>query len=94
MLLIECESVCPAGAKCENQFFQKRMYPPLYTFNTGGKGWGLKADTDLKKGSLFIEFSSVLNDYKQIVTNYLNSRRFCNRIRGRSDRSRRISDPT
>lgn len=68
MLLIECEpGVCPAGAKCENQFFQKRMYPPLYTFNTGGKGWGLKVETDLKKGSLIFEMSSALIQLQRLV---------------------------
>ena len=52
MLLIECDPAhCPAGGRCQNQRFQKRTYPELYTFNTGGKGWGLKAQVDLKKGA-------------------------------------------
>jgi len=69
MLLIECEpGVCPAGAKCENQFFQKRMYPPLYTFNTGGKGWGLKVETDLKKGDFVVEYVGELIDHGEFLT--------------------------
>jgi len=69
MLLIECEpSVCPGGVKCENQFFQKRMYPPLYTFNTGGKGWGLKVETDLKKGTLIVDCWIIVKWWRVIET--------------------------
>ena len=56
ILLIECDPSCQAGTRCENQRFQKRLYPLLYAFNAGGKGWGLKAQVDIKKGSPKLDF--------------------------------------
>merc|ERR1712071_60425 len=68
MLRIECEpSVCPGGSKCNNQFFQKRIYPPIYTFNTGGKGWGLKVHSDLKKGDFVVEYVGEVIDHSEFL---------------------------
>ena len=57
MLLFECDpAVCPGGNNCQNQRFQKRLSPFLYTFNADGKGWGLKSKEDIKKGDFVIEY--------------------------------------
>lgn len=54
MLLVECNPlVCPAGDRCYNQMFEKRIYPPLMPYNTDKRGWGLKTLVDLKKGNSF-----------------------------------------
>lgn len=51
MLLVECNPlVCPAGDRCHNQLFEKRIYPPLMPYKTDRRGWGLKTLLDLKKG--------------------------------------------
>lgn len=51
MLLVECNPlVCPAGDRCLNQAFEKRVYPPLMPYKTDKRGWGLKTLVDMKKG--------------------------------------------
>lgn len=53
ILLVECNPhVCPAGEKCRNQMFEKRLYPPLMPYHTQGRGWGLKTLVPLKKGTV------------------------------------------
>lgn len=63
LLLTECDpSVCPAGAKCCNQNFQKRIYPPLVPYKTEGRGWGLKTLAPIEKGQFVIEYVGELID--------------------------------
>lgn len=50
MLQYECHpQVCPAGDRCHNQCFSKRLYPDTEVIKTTGRGWGLKTKQDLKK---------------------------------------------
>lgn len=50
MLLYECHpQVCPAGDRCMNQDFTKRLYPETKIIRTAGKGWGLISLRDIKK---------------------------------------------
>ncbi|XP_015369932.1 PREDICTED: histone-lysine N-methyltransferase, H3 lysine-36 and H4 lysine-20 specific-like [Diuraphis noxia] len=57
MLMFECEpKVCPAGDKCNNQRFEKTLYPAMVPFLTKGRGWGLKTLEDIKEGSFVIEY--------------------------------------
>jgi len=52
MLMFECHpQICPAGDKCNNQRFEKLLYPAMEPFLTKGKGWGLKTLEDIKEGS-------------------------------------------
>lgn len=52
MLLYECHpQVCPAGERCQNQDFTKRLYPETKIIRTAGKGWGLVSMRDIKKVS-------------------------------------------
>jgi len=49
--MVECDpNTCPAGEKCENQYFEKRIYPSLAPCFTDGRGWGLKLLEDIPKG--------------------------------------------
>lgn len=51
MLMFECHpQVCPAEDKCNNQRFEKTLYPPMVPFLTQGRGWGLKTLEDIKEG--------------------------------------------
>lgn len=55
--MTECNpEVCPAGSKCTNQQFEKRLYPPLVPYKTNAKGWGLKCLESLHKGQFVIEY--------------------------------------
>lgn len=50
MMMYQCHpALCPAGEKCENQFFTKRQYPAQQNYRTEKRGWGLKAMEDIKK---------------------------------------------
>ncbi|XP_015745314.1 histone-lysine N-methyltransferase NSD2 [Python bivittatus] len=57
MLMYECHpQVCPAGERCQNQCFTKRQYPETKIIRTEGKGWGLVAKRDIKKGEFVNEY--------------------------------------
>ena len=63
-LKYECHpSTCPAGARCLNQRFVKRSYPKQKPFRTSdGRGCGLVADVDIKKGEFVNEYVGELID--------------------------------
>lgn len=52
----ECQSTCNAGDKCENQRFEKCLYPKLEVRKVGGKGFGLFAGADIECGTFIIEY--------------------------------------
>lgn len=57
LLMTECNpELCPAGARCENQQIQKRLYPELDLVRTDSKGWGLRSKQDLKAGAFVVEY--------------------------------------
>ncbi|VVC28087.1 Hypothetical protein CINCED_3A006750 [Cinara cedri] len=57
MLMFECHpQLCPAGNRCNNQRFEKRLYPTMVPFLTKDKGWGLKTLENIKEGSFVIEY--------------------------------------
>lgn len=46
----ECHpQVCPAGDRCQNQCFTKRLYPDAEIIKTERKGWGLRTKRSIKK---------------------------------------------
>ena len=57
--------MCVGGDLCKNLRFQKRQYPPLYPFSTGGKGWGLKSKAEIKKGDFVVEYVGELIDKEE-----------------------------
>uniref|UniRef100_A0A8C5K7W8 Histone-lysine N-methyltransferase, H3 lysine-36 specific n=1 Tax=Jaculus jaculus TaxID=51337 RepID=A0A8C5K7W8_JACJA len=66
MLLYECHpTVCPAGARCQNQCFSKRQYPEVEIFRTLQRGWGLRTKTDIKKGEFVNEYVGELIDEEE-----------------------------
>ncbi|XP_052771657.1 histone-lysine N-methyltransferase NSD2-like isoform X2 [Mya arenaria] len=66
MMMYECHpALCPAGENCHNQFFTKRLYPPQQPYKTEGRGWGLKAMADIKKGAFVNEYVGDLVDEEE-----------------------------
>ncbi|KAF7992681.1 hypothetical protein HCN44_005025 [Aphidius gifuensis] len=57
ILSIECSpDICPAGEKCNNQAFVRRVYPAMEPFHTAGRGWGLRTLDNIKSGQFVIEY--------------------------------------
>ncbi|XP_018083498.1 histone-lysine N-methyltransferase NSD2 isoform X2 [Xenopus laevis] len=68
MLMYECHpQVCPAGDSCQNQCFNKRQYPETKIIKTEGKGWGLIATRDIKKGEFVNEYIGELVDEEECM---------------------------
>nr|XP_018902760.1 PREDICTED: histone-lysine N-methyltransferase NSD2-like isoform X2 [Bemisia tabaci] len=71
MLMVECNPmICKAGERCNNQRFEKRLYPPVKPFRTEKRGWGLRTLVNLKKGDFVIEYvGEIINEqeYKNRV---------------------------
>ncbi|XP_075713129.1 histone-lysine N-methyltransferase NSD2 isoform X2 [Rhinoderma darwinii] len=68
MLMYECHpQVCPAGVRCQNQSFTKRLYPETKIIKTEGKGWGLIATRDIKKGEFVNEYVGELIDEEECM---------------------------
>ncbi|XP_063313745.1 histone-lysine N-methyltransferase NSD2 isoform X1 [Pelobates fuscus] len=68
MLMYECHPhVCPAGERCQNQAFTKRQYPETKIIKTEGKGWGLIATRDIKKGEFVNEYIGELIDEEECM---------------------------
>ncbi|XP_036450257.1 histone-lysine N-methyltransferase NSD3 isoform X1 [Colossoma macropomum] len=66
MLQYECHpQVCPAGERCLNQSFSKRIYTDTEVIKTSGRGWGLKTKQDLKKGDFVMEYVGELIDLEE-----------------------------
>ncbi|MGH0159412.1 UNVERIFIED_CONTAM: hypothetical protein FKN15_067880 [Acipenser sinensis] len=66
MLMYECHpAVCPARERCQNQGFTKRQYPETKIIKTAGKGWGLVAKRDIKKGEFVNEYVGELIDEEE-----------------------------
>ncbi|KAG8453397.1 hypothetical protein GDO86_000139 [Hymenochirus boettgeri] len=69
MLMYECHpQVCPAGDRCQNQCFTKREYPETKMIKTEGKGWGLIAIRDIKKGEFVNEYVGELIDEEECMS--------------------------
>ncbi|XP_045579778.1 histone-lysine N-methyltransferase NSD2 isoform X1 [Salmo salar] len=66
MLMYECHpQVCPNAERCCNQDFTKRHYPETKIVKTAGKGWGLVALQDIKKGEFVNEYIGELIDEEE-----------------------------
>uniref|UniRef100_A0A8C8BRP9 Nuclear receptor binding SET domain protein 2 n=1 Tax=Oncorhynchus tshawytscha TaxID=74940 RepID=A0A8C8BRP9_ONCTS len=66
MLMYECHpQVCPNAERCCNQDFTKRHYPETKIIKTAGKGWGLVALRDIKKGEFVNEYIGELIDEEE-----------------------------
>ena len=48
MIMIECGKNCPCGIYCSNRNFRNKSNANIQVFKTNMKGWGLKANSDIK----------------------------------------------
>ncbi|XP_058804908.1 histone-lysine N-methyltransferase NSD2-like isoform X2 [Phymastichus coffea] len=63
ILMTECSpDACPAGSKCQNQFFVQRKYPAMEPVHTDGRGWGLKTLEFISEGQFIIEYVGEIID--------------------------------
>ncbi|EMP41722.1 Histone-lysine N-methyltransferase NSD3 [Chelonia mydas] len=66
MLQYECHpQVCPAGERCQNQCFTKRLYPDAEIIKTDRRGWGLRTKRNIKKGEFVNEYVGELIDEEE-----------------------------
>ncbi|XP_074143359.1 histone-lysine N-methyltransferase NSD3 isoform X5 [Sminthopsis crassicaudata] len=66
MLQYECHpQVCPAGDRCQNQYFTKRLYPETEVIKTESRGWGLRTKRNIKKGEFVNEYVGELIDEEE-----------------------------
>ncbi|PKU34744.1 histone-lysine n-methyltransferase nsd3 isoform x3 [Limosa lapponica baueri] len=66
MLQYECHpQVCPAGERCQNQCFTKRLYPDAEIIKTDRRGWGLRTKRSIKKGEFVNEYVGELIDEEE-----------------------------
>ncbi|XP_051025804.1 histone-lysine N-methyltransferase NSD3 isoform X2 [Acomys russatus] len=62
----ECHpQVCPAGHRCQNQCFTKRIYPDAEVIKTERRGWGLRTKRSIKKGEFVNEYVGELIDEEE-----------------------------
>ena len=60
---MECYGDCGCGNDCQNQRFQRRQYAKVTVIKTEKKGYGLRADTDLRPNDFVYEYiGEVINE--------------------------------
>jgi [histone H3]-lysine36 N-trimethyltransferase len=60
---MECVGDCGCGADCENQRFQRREYANVSVIKTEKKGYGLRADSELRANDFIFEYiGEVINE--------------------------------
>ncbi|PYI22165.1 hypothetical protein BO99DRAFT_354298 [Aspergillus violaceofuscus CBS 115571] len=60
---IECMGDCGCGPECQNQRFQQREYAPVAVIKTEKKGFGLRAEADLRPHQFIFEYvGEVINE--------------------------------
>ncbi|PYH87599.1 SET and WW domain protein [Aspergillus ellipticus CBS 707.79] len=60
---IECTGDCGCGPECQNQRFQRREYAPVAVIKTEKKGFGLRAEADLRPHQFIFEYvGEVINE--------------------------------
>lgn len=53
---MECPGDCGCGADCQNQRFQRKQYADVSVIKTDKKGYGLRANKDLKANDFIFEY--------------------------------------
>ncbi|KAL5362728.1 hypothetical protein BJX96DRAFT_154475 [Aspergillus floccosus] len=60
---IECMGDCGCGPECQNQRFQRKEYAPVSVIKTEKKGFGLRAESDLRPHQFIFEYvGEVINE--------------------------------
>lgn len=64
MLFFECDpKICHARDSCQNQMFEKRMYPNVRVVKTSTRGWGLFSQEEIPTGTFVVEYvGEVIDD--------------------------------
>lgn len=63
LLMIECSPKnCPTGEFCTNRNFQRGSIYDLEVFKAGKKGWGLRTNEEIQKGSFIMEYCGEVVD--------------------------------
>lgn len=64
LVYTECSpETCPCGDKCRNTKIQKHIVAPVERFMTQNKGWGVKTNQIIKKGTYILEYvGEVVNE--------------------------------
>lgn len=53
----ECSAImCPTGERCTNRRFQLQQHVQVYPIRTEGRGWGLSAGQNIRKGQFVIQY--------------------------------------
>jgi hypothetical protein len=53
---MECVGDCACGTACQNQRFQRKQYADVAVIKTEKKGYGLRANSELKPGDFIFEY--------------------------------------
>lgn len=57
LVYTECvPETCPCGDKCQNTKIQRHIVAPVERFMTPNKGWGVKTNNVIKKGTYILEY--------------------------------------
>ncbi|KAF2471336.1 SET domain-containing protein [Lindgomyces ingoldianus] len=60
---MECVGDCSCGSACQNQRFQRKQYADVTVIKTDKKGYGLRANADMKPGDFVFEYiGEVINE--------------------------------
>lgn len=54
--IYECNQTCECSTKCRNRIVQKGRVMPLQVFKTKGKGWGVRSNQAIPKGTFVEEY--------------------------------------
>lgn len=54
--IIECGDLCECGIDCINRVSQRKKEIPLCLFKTKDRGWGVKANANIPKGTFILEY--------------------------------------
>lgn len=57
LVYTECNTgTCPCGLKCQNTNIQRHIVAPVERFMTANKGWGVRTNQSIKKGTYILEY--------------------------------------
>ncbi|OQR71758.1 histone-lysine N-methyltransferase SUV39H2-like [Tropilaelaps mercedesae] len=68
--LYECNRLCRCGPKCENRLIQKGVQLPLTIFKTMSRGWGVRAEQKIARGTFIAEYLGELMTSAEAVSRH------------------------
>lgn len=88
LVYTECvPETCPCGDKCRNTKIQKHIVAPVERFMTANKGWGVRTNQIIKKGTYILEYVGEVvseREFKErMATLYINDiHHYCLHLEG------------